>query len=66
MAELARDLLKKSGGLLRQGVDLKFGFMAKHRSTEAPNSLAFGDDVRGAQCVPQLLLWLASRGRQPV
>eukprot|EP01012_Entosiphon_sulcatum_P053304 TRINITY_DN73348_c0_g1_i1.p1 TRINITY_DN73348_c0_g1~~TRINITY_DN73348_c0_g1_i1.p1 ORF type:complete len:105 (-),score=15.91 TRINITY_DN73348_c0_g1_i1:27-341(-) len=28
---MERDLLKKSGGLLRQGVDVKFGFVAKHR-----------------------------------
>jgi len=29
--KMERDLLKKSSGLLRQGVDVKFGFMAKHR-----------------------------------
>src|SRR4029077_4731979 len=26
-----RDILKKSRGLLREGVDVKFGFIAKHR-----------------------------------
>ncbi|WP_284948317.1 IS3 family transposase [Acidisoma cladoniae] len=26
-----RDILKKAGGLLREGVDMKFGFVAKHR-----------------------------------
>jgi len=26
-----RDILKKSRGLLREGIDVKFGFVAKHR-----------------------------------
>jgi putative transposase len=26
-----RDILKKSRGLLREGIDVKFGFIAKHR-----------------------------------
>ncbi|WP_435533312.1 IS3 family transposase [Variovorax boronicumulans] len=30
---MERDLLKKAAGLLRQGVDVKFGFIAKHRRT---------------------------------
>ncbi|WP_123295867.1 IS3 family transposase [Comamonas sp. BIGb0124] len=29
--KMERDILKKAGGLLREGVDMRFGFMAKHR-----------------------------------
>ena len=30
-AQAERDILKKSRGLLREGIDVKFSFIAKHR-----------------------------------
>ena len=35
--KMERDILKKSRGLLREGVDVKFGFVAKHRGAWPAN-----------------------------
>lgn len=52
------NILKKSRGLLREGIDVKFGFIAKHRD------LAGELDVRGARCLARRLLCLADTAAQ--
>jgi hypothetical protein len=44
--KMERDILKKSPGLLREGVDVKFGFVAKHRTT-------YSCATRGAEAAQQ-------------
>jgi hypothetical protein len=53
-----RDILRKSRGLLRERIDVKFGFIAKHRD------LGRGLDVRGAQCLAGRLLCLVDTTAQ--
>ncbi len=54
-----RDILKKSRGLLREGVAVKFAFIAKHRGIWPA-----GVVVRGARCLAGGLLCLADSSAQ--
>jgi hypothetical protein len=47
-----RDILKKSRGLLREGIDVKFSFIASDL-----RDLAGGLDMRGARCLAWRLLF---------
>jgi hypothetical protein len=49
---------RDSRGLLREGIDVKFSFIAKHRD------LGRGLDVRGARCLAGWLLCLADTTAQ--
>jgi hypothetical protein len=50
---------KKSHGLLRERIDVKFGFIAKHRGSGRQSV------VRGARCLARWLLCLADTIAQP-
>jgi len=50
---------EKSRGLLREEVDLKFGFIAKHRG------LAGQFDVQGTRCLEGPFLYLAEASAEP-
>ena len=52
--------LEKSRGLLCQGVDVKFGVVAKHRGTWPANL-----NVRGARCLAKWPLCLDGEATQP-
>ena len=54
-----RDILKKSRGLLREGIDVKFGFVAKHRGSGRPDGCAGRSVSRGG-----FYAWLTRRRSQ--